>query len=61
MTFVGRLATYKYLDMDEVGAQQFDACGDVRHDMLKIEAGVGAWHDDLAELDIAGRAPREHA
>ena len=34
--------------MDEVGAEQFDARGDVRHNVLKIEAGVGARHDDLA-------------
>src|SRR4030095_16654607 len=45
----------------EVGAEPFDARGDVRHDMLEIEACVGARHDNLAQLDVAGRTPREHA
>ena len=46
--------------MDKMRAKQVDALGDVRHNVLQIEACVGARHDDLAQLDVAGRTPREH-
>src|SRR5688500_7753393 len=46
--------------MDEVGAEQFNPRGDVCHDMLEIEASVRTRHDNLAQLDVAGWAPREH-
>src|SRR4026207_2426650 len=47
--------------MDEVGAEQVDACGDIRHDMLKIECCVGSRPDYFGELDIARRTPGKPA
>src|SRR5262245_10095254 len=47
--------------MNEMRLQHFDARGDVRHHVLEIETRVGARHDNLAQLYVTGRTPREHA
>ena len=43
------------------GREPIQAVGDVRHDVLERERGRRRRHHDLAELDVARRAPRQHA
>src|SRR4029434_2253676 len=42
-------------------AEKVYPIGDIGNDVAEREAGLGTRHDDLAELYVARRAPREHA
>src|SRR5262245_28154531 len=46
---------------NEVRTEKLDPRGDVGNDVAEGESSLGTWHDDLAELDVASRAPCEHA
>src|SRR5262249_46401249 len=46
---------------NEVRAKKLDPRRDVGNDVAEGKSSLGTRHDDLAELDVASRAPRKHA